>query len=129
MTQLDDGSGFDVITSRRTPPDTTDHLPPNSQIHEPSSVDRPRYEYFLTHAPFILVTPESVSMLADAITAGAAVHTVPMEANLKSKVARAVAQLEATNMINTGQSSVPLNESKRVAEEILSRFFPEHLGE
>ena len=31
-------------------------------------------------------------------------------------------------MINTGQSSVPLNESKRVAEEILSRFFPEHLG-
>ena len=27
MTQLDDGSGFDVITSRRTPPDTTGHLP------------------------------------------------------------------------------------------------------
>lgn len=129
MNQLDDGSGFDVITSRRTPPDTTDHLPPNSQIHKPSSVDRPRYEYFLTHAPFILVTPESVSMLADAITAGAAVHTVPMEPNLKSKVARAIAQLEATNMINAGRSSVPLNESKRVAEEILSRFFPEHLGE
>ena len=129
MTQLDDGSGFDVITSRRTPPDTIGHLPAKSEVHEPSSVDRPRYESFLAHAPLILVTPDSVSMLADAITAGAAVHTVPMAPNPKSKVARAVAQLEDTNMINTGRSGVPLNESKRVAQEILSRFFPEHLGE
>ncbi len=129
MTRLDKGSGFDVITSRRTPPGTTGHLPPNSQVHEPASVDRQRYESYLANAPLILVTPDSVSMLADAITTGAAVHTVPMEPNPKSKVARAVAQLEATNMINTDRSGVPLNESKRVAEEILSRFFPEHLGE
>ena len=129
MTRLDNGSGFDVITSRRTPTDTIGNLPTNSQVHEPSSVDRPRYESFLAHAPLILVTPDSVSMLADAITCGAVVHTVPMEPNPKSKVARAVAQLEATNRINTGRSGVPLDESKRVAEEILSRFFPEHLGE
>ena len=128
MTQLDDGSGFDVITSRRTPPDSIGHLPANSEVHEPSSVDRPRYESFLAHAPLILVTPDSVSMLADAITAGAVVHTVPMAPNPKSKVARAVTQLAATNMINTGHSGEPLNESKRVAKEILSRFFPEHLG-
>ena len=128
IAQLDEGSGFDVITSRRTPPDTIGHLPPNSEVHEPSSVNRPCYESFLAHAPLVLVTPDSVSMLADAITAGAAVHTVPMKPNPKSKVARAVAQLEASNMINTGQPSVPLNESKRVAEEILSRFFPEYLG-
>ena len=128
MNRLNNGSGFDVITSRRTPRGTTGHLPPDAQVHEPSSVDRMCYESYLANAPLILVTPDSVSMLADAITAGAAVHTVPMKPNPKSKVARAVAQLEASNMINTGQSSVPLNESKRVAEEILSRFFPEHLG-
>ena len=128
MNRLNNGSGFDVITSRRTPLGTTGHLPPDAQVHEPSSVDRMCYESYLANAPLILVTPDSVSMLADAITAGAAVHTVPMKPNPKSKVARAVAQLEASNMINTGQSSVPLNESKRVAEEILSRFFPEYLG-
>ena len=128
MKRLNDGSGFDVITSRRTPTDTIDHLPPGSHVHDPGSVDRKCYESYLANASLVLVTPDSVSMLADAITAGSAVHTVPMKPNPKSKVARAVAQLEATNMINTGQSGVPLNESKRVAEEILSRFFPEHLG-
>ena len=84
-----------LTTSRRTPADFLDALPSSANLtvapHTATSPDWLPAQ--LAHSGTVWVTPDSASMVFEALTAGATVGVFDLPVNPKSRVGRAIAQL------------------------------------
>lgn len=84
-----------LTTSRRTPPDFLAHLPsfPNLTILPHTATSPDWLPEQLARCGTAWVTPDSASMVFEALTAGADVGVFDLPVNPKSRVARAIVQL------------------------------------
>lgn len=84
-----------LTTSRRTPADFLDALPPHPNLTiVPHTATSPGWlPEQLSKSGTVWVTPDSASMVFEALTAGAAVGVFDLPVNPKSRVGRAIAQL------------------------------------
>lgn len=86
------------------------------------------YFGFLSHADYILVTEDSVSMVSEAASTGKPVYLIKLDGH-SDKIDSFHAHLQRQNIIKTFDGELenytypPLGDSKRIADEILSRFF------
>ncbi len=84
-----------LTTSRRTPADFLSQLPPHPKLsivpHTATSPDWLPGQ--LARSGTVWVTPDSASMVFEALTAGAAVGVFDLPVNPKSRVGRAIARL------------------------------------
>ena len=122
LRELDTGSGFEILTSRRTPDESVRALQDCGRILGPDQVDRKTYESTLRSARKIVVTPDSVSMLGDALATSACVFSVPLKKK-KSKVSDAFDEICRRTNMDSGSPNQPINEASRIADHILQRFF------
>ena len=122
LRELDTGSGFEILTSRRTPDESVRALQDCGRILGPDQVDRKTYEATLRSAGKIVVTPDSVSMLGDALATSACVFSVPLKKK-KSKVSDAFDEICRRTNMDSGSPNQPVNEASRIADHILQRFF------
>ncbi len=120
-----------LTTSRRTPDDFLAQLPPHPKLtvvpHTATSPDWLPAQ--LARSGTVWVTPDSASMVFEALTAGAAVGVFDLPVNPKSRVGRAVAHLadeqRITRFVNwcahgkMHPNPQPLAEADRCAEWIL----------
>jgi uncharacterized protein len=120
-----------LTTSRRTPAEFLPQLPPAANLDVvPHTATPPDWlPVQLAQSAVVWVTPDSASMVFEALTAGANVGVFDLPVNPKSRVARAVAQLadarRVTRFANWCASGTlhpnlhPLAEADRCAEWIL----------
>lgn len=121
-----------VLTdSRRTPPDFLAQLAPAANLEVmPHALASPDWlPTQLASAATVWVTPDSVSMVYEALTAGAEVGVFDLQARPRSRIARGIAQLvDARRVIPFAQwraegalhtNTQPLAEADRCAEWIL----------
>ena len=120
-----------LTTSRRTPTDFLPQLPPAASLEVvPHTATTPDWlPAQLAKCAVVWVTPDSASMVFEALTAGADVGVFDLPVNPKSRVARAIAQLadarRVTRFSNWCASGTlhpnahPLAEADRCAEWIL----------
>jgi mitochondrial fission protein ELM1 len=88
----------------------------------------------LTQAGEVWVTPDSVSMVYEALTAGCRVGLFDLPSRPGSRVAKGVKDLLAQGYVSlfpekkapggSGQAAVHLNEAGRCAKVILEKWFP-----
>jgi mitochondrial fission protein ELM1 len=90
-----------LTTSRRTPPEFLARLPSSPKLtvilHTATPPDWLPAQ--LARSGTVWVTPDSASMVFEALTAGADVGVFDLPANPRSRVARAIAQLTDTQRI------------------------------
>jgi hypothetical protein len=120
-----------LTTSRRTPPDFLAHLPsfPNLTIMPHTATSPDWLPEQLARCGTAWVTPDSASMVFEALTAGVNVGVFDLPVNPKSRVARAIAQLADTQRITRFENwcahgtlhpnTHPLAEADRCATWIL----------
>ena len=120
-----------LTTSRRTPDDFLAQLPPASNLDvAPHTATPPDWlPQQLGRSGTVWVTPDSASMVFEALTAGADVGVFDLPVNPKSRVARAIAQLADDRRITRFAAWCangtlhpnlhPLAEADRCAEWIL----------
>ncbi len=130
----DGGQRWELSTSRRTPPD---FLPALKSLGLPGLIASDSAELpagwvaeHLPRAPRCCVTPDSASMIYEALTAGCAVGVFDLEARDGSRVAAAVHDLRSRGLVighsdlATGKSpppNEPLAEADRIASALLER--------
>lgn len=92
-----------LTDSRRTPPDFFQSLQPRPNLRLVSHRDTPRswLPEQLQQSANVWVTPDSVSMLSEALTAGAHVGVFDLDAYPRSRFARAVEDLENKGYITS----------------------------
>ena len=91
-------------------------------MRTPSQITRDRYESLLQSATRIVLTPDSVSMLSDALATDACIFSVPLQKK-SSKVADYFDVVCRQTQMNTGIKNDPITEADRIADHILQRFF------
>ena len=125
------GTQWTLTTSRRTPADFLAQLPPSQNLtiipHTATSPDWLPGQ--LARSSTVWVTPDSASMVFEALTAGAAVGVFDLPVNPKSRVGRAIAHLADAQRITRfvawcahgtlHPNLHPLAEADRCAEWIL----------
>ena len=125
------GMRWTLATSRRTPADFVSHWSASSGLdlvpHTATAADWLPAQF--TRCGTVWVTPDSASMVYEALTAGAAVGVFDLHANAGSRVARAVEQLAHDGRVTrlaswraTGtlrRATPPLAEAQRCAHWIL----------
>lgn len=89
------GTQWTLTTSRRTPTDFLDALPasPNLSVIPHTATSADWLPGQLARSSTVWVTPDSASMVFEALTAGAAVGVFDLPVNPKSRVGRAIAHL------------------------------------
>lgn len=122
LRELDRGTGFEILTSRRTPLESAKALEACGRVIVPSQISRNQYESLLESATLIVLTPDSVSMLSDALATDACIFSVPLQKKT-SKVADYFDEVCLQTQINTGIQNDPITEADRIADHILQRFF------
>lgn len=125
------GTRWTLTTSRRTPADFLDALPasPNLSVVPHTATSPDWLPAQLAQCGTAWVTPDSASMVFEALTAGAAVGVFDLPVNPKSRVGRAIAQLADAQRITRfvawcahgtlHPNPHPLAEADRCAEWIL----------
>jgi len=125
------GTQWTLTTSRRTPADFLAQLPPSQNLTIiPHTATTPDWlPAQLAQSSTVWVTPDSASMVFEALTAGAAVGVFDLPVNPKSRVGRAIAQLADAQRITRFANWCahgtlhpnlhPLAEADRCAEWIL----------
>jgi hypothetical protein len=120
-----------LTTSRRTPTDFLDALPtfPNLSVIPHTATSPDWLPAQLAQCGTVWVTPDSASMVFEALTAGAAVGVFDLPVNPKSRVGRAIAHLADAQRITRfvawcahgtlHPNLHPLAEADRCAEWIL----------
>ena len=120
-----------LTTSRRTPADFLGQLPsfPNLEVVPHTATSPDWLPEQLSRSGTVWVTPDSASMVFEALSAGADVGVFDLPVNPKSRVARAIARLADTQRISRFVSWCahgtlhpnlhPLAEADRCAEWIL----------
>ncbi len=120
-----------LTSSRRTPEDFLSHLPPHPNLtvvsHSATALDWLPAQ--LARSGTVWVTPDSVSMVYEALTAGADVGVFDLPVNLESRVGKAIAHLADTQRVTRFASwcahetlhnnMQPLAEADRCAHWIL----------
>jgi len=122
LRELDRGTGFEILTSRRTPLESAKALEVCGRVIVPSQISRNQYESLLESAARIVITPDSVSMLSDALATDACIFSVPLRKKT-SKVADYFDEACVQTQMNTGIKNDPITEADRIADHILQRFF------
>ena len=128
-----------LTTSRRTPDDFLARLTPNPKFSiVPHTATPPDWlpEQF-ARCGTVWVTPDSASMVFEALTAGADVGVFDLPVNPKSRVGRAIAHLADAQRITRFTSWCahgklhpnlhPLAESDRCADWILGTYFSKNM--
>jgi len=127
-----------LTTSRRTPADFVGALPvfPNLTVIPHTATPPDWLPEQLARSGTVWVTPDSVSMVFEALTAGADVGVFDLPVNPKSRVGRAIAQLADAQRITRfthwcahGElhpNLHPLAEADRCAQNIMQRWFDAH---
>jgi hypothetical protein len=122
-----------LTTSRRTPPEFLGHLDAAPLELCPVETTPPGWlEDRLHRAGEAWVTPDSVSMVYEALTAGCRVGLFDLPARPGSRVARGVMDLKSKGYVSAFPSGpdrpvvagVILNEADRCARIILEKWFP-----
>ena len=120
-----------LTTSRRTPADFLDTLPPypNLTVVSHAATQPDWLPEQLSRSAAVWVTPDSASMVFEALTAGADVGVFDLPVNPRSRVGRAIAQLADTQRVTRfanwcahgtlHRNLHPLAEADRCAEWIL----------
>ncbi len=130
------GTQWRLVTSRRTPPGfaaVARALFPDGRLEvvEPHAVDADWLPAALAAAPVAWVTADSVSMLYESLSAGAATGLVEVPARGRSRLQQGVADLMREGRVisfsawRAGvplQPGPPLAEADRVAGEVLRRY-------
>lgn len=122
LRELDSGPGFEILTSRRTPLESAKALEACGRVILPSQISRDQYESLLESATRIVLTPDSVSMLSDALATDACIFSVPLRKKT-SKVADYFDEACLQTQMNTGVKNDPITEADRIADHMLQRFF------
>lgn len=123
-----------LTTSRRTPADFLGTLDGNALDVHPVETTPPGWlEDQLSQAGEVWVTPDSVSMVYEALTAGCRVGLLDLPAKPGSRVASGVMSLSAKGYVSMypqpivkrglGTAVPPLLEAQRCAELILKKWF------
>jgi mitochondrial fission protein ELM1 len=124
-----------LTTSRRTPKDFLALLPQHPKLNiVPHTATPPDWlPEQLARCGTVWVTPDSASMVFEALTAGADVGVFDLPANPKSRVGRAIAQLAESQRITRFANwyandqlqlnTHPLAEADRCAQSIMQRWF------
>ncbi|MDO9636546.1 MAG: mitochondrial fission ELM1 family protein [Thiobacillus sp.] len=124
-----------LTTSRRSPADFLALLPQHPRLNIiPHTATSPDWlPEQLARCGTVWVTPDSASMVFEALTAGADVGVFDLPANPKSRVARAIAQLAESQRITRfanwcandelQPNTHPLAEADRCAQSIVQRWF------
>jgi len=119
-----------VTGSRRTPARTLSMLDGCAEsIHEAGSTAPGWVETELLRSGSACVTPDSVSMVYEALTAGCLVSVVGLEPSRNSRVVRGLARLlsdgrvVASGSCMDAQKPFVIDESGRCAREIIDRWF------
>ena len=127
-----------LATSRRTPPDFLEDWPvaPHARLTVvPVEVTGPDWlPSQLARAEQAWVTADSVSMIYEALTAGAAVGVLPMPQHRASRISRGIDDLVAEGWVlpfadwrrdgQLGRPPATFNEAERCARWIVERWFP-----
>ncbi len=117
-----------LTTSRRTPPEFLGNLEAAPLERCPVETTPPGWlEDRLDRSGEVWVTPDSVSMVYEALTAGCRVGLLDLPARRGSRVARGVMELKAKGIVSSfplaPPSPSPLDEAGRCAAIILERWF------
>jgi len=120
-----------LTTSRRTPSDFLDHLQNTSFDLRPAEETPPGWlEAQLSEHGHAWVTPDSVSMIYEALTAGCVTGLFQLQGKTASRVARGVSDLIEAGLVthNTSDlshttSTQTFDESQRCAKLIMQRCF------
>lgn len=126
---------WSLTTSRRTPADFLDALDGNALDIHPVETTPPGWlEDRLAQAGEVWVTPDSVSMVYEALTAGCRVGLLALPPKAGSRVANGVLSLIAQGYVTQFPAGAPLDalppppaplmEAQRCAELILRKWFP-----
>lgn len=126
------GMHWTLTTSRRTPTDFLAPLLLDSRVECFAADATPPgwLEAQLARSGTVWSTPDSVSMVYEALTAGCEVSLLDLPAIAGSRVAAGVAKLARDGLVETFQqkrgsvTGVRLNEAERCAKLILERVFP-----
>lgn len=133
------GTQWTLTTSRRTPTDFLDALPALSNLTVvPHTATPPEWlPAQLSQCGTAWVTPDSASMVFEALTAGAAVGVFDLPVNPKSRIGRAIAQLADAQRITRfvawcahgtlHPNLHPLAEADRCADWILGAYFNKNI--
>lgn len=129
---------WDIVGSRRTPPEIYDAAKNlNCDILRPSELTTESLIKLMQRSGQIWVSPDSVSMVYEALTSGARVGLLPMESMQNSRVVTGINQLAAKGFViwpqqNTALSQLSLGshpkpkkvfyEADRAARWILERW-------
>ena len=127
-----------LTTSRRTPRDFVDAV---MRIADPARIEIVPFEQTdaewlpgqLAWAGSVWVTADSVSMVYEALTAGAAVGLIEVAADGADRVAEGIQTLIDTNQVTSfsqwragaglNAPKAPFSEASRVAREVMQRWF------
>ena len=95
------GVHWTLTTSRRTPDDFLSSLPPHTNLNlVPHTATSPGWlPDQLAHSSTVWVTPDSASMVFEALTAGADVGVFDLPVNPRSRVGRAISHLAEARRI------------------------------
>lgn len=136
----DDGRRWVLTTSRRTPPEFLDALRPQVDPEHielvPGETTAPDWlPAQLAWAGTVWASADSVSMIYEALTSGAAVGLLEVPARGRDRIVIGVEALVAEGLLTTYSRWLegaelrapkqPFNEAARAAREILARFFAE----
>lgn len=120
-----------LTTSRRTPADFLGTLDIGTLDIRPMETTAPGWlEDRLAEAGEVWITPDSVSMVYEALTAGCGVGLFELPANAGSRVAGGVMSLLAKGHVSrisqgtVANTPAPLNEADRCARLIINKWFP-----
>lgn len=119
-----DGEAWQLTGSRRTPPELLGELAaldiPRLSVHAADALPKDWLSATLPRARLCWVSPDSASMVYEALTAGAAVGVFDLKATAGSRVARGVGDLCARRMITPfseyASLEVPCDDKPRLAE-------------
>lgn len=120
---------WSLTTSRRTPVGFLDSLDvAHLDIHPVEATPSGWLEDRLAQSGEVWVTPDSVSMVYEALTAGCRVGLLDLPARAGSRVARGVETLKARGLVSMRPHvpgpAVSLDEAGRCAGIILEKWFP-----
>jgi len=130
---LAQGHSLMVTTSRRTPAGLSRDLATlaeNGRCHVYTGEGENPYFAFLGNADLIFVTEDSTNMLAEAAFTGRPVYSLPLTGN-PGKFRQLHAGLEARDALRPflgrldDWTYAPLDETRRIATLLASRFFPD----
>lgn len=126
------GERWLVATSRRTPPSfesrAAAELPPGAELHPAGQTPPGWLDEHLPLARSCLVTPDSLSMIFDCLTAGVPCGVFELPVARAGRVTGAVATLLHEGRVGRAGGELPpgasLDEADRVARRIVERWFP-----